>query len=282
MARTTTNTATITQVDHAKTITQVDHAKTITGDFTLDVPWTPAEITTVAWYDANDATTITESGGAVSQWDDKSGNARHLTQATGSEQPITGTDFNGLNSITFDGSDDDMTSVTFPDPGDDLIAVGVVNATNPQPAPANCVYSLDYYFRFRSETDHRGGLRATSTSGSNSFTNFTGSGVNRTGQALWGVECTTSNIEIWHDGVEIANQSVTDGARGTPRIRLGERADTGGNNWQGDFGELVFVADVTVATRQAIEGYLAHKWGIESNLPVGHPYKDNAPIVGDL
>ena len=25
------------------------------------------------------------------------------------------------------------------------------------------------------------------------------------------------------------------------------------------------------------EGYLAHKWGLESNLPVSHPYKSSAP-----
>jgi len=50
--------------------------------------WTPAEIDTELWLDADDASTITETGGAVSQWDDKSGNARHATQATGSKQPL--------------------------------------------------------------------------------------------------------------------------------------------------------------------------------------------------
>ena len=25
------------------------------------------------------------------------------------------------------------------------------------------------------------------------------------------------------------------------------------------------------------EGYLAHKWGMTSNLPVSHPYKNTAP-----
>ena len=28
---------------------------------------------------------------------------------------------------------------------------------------------------------------------------------------------------------------------------------------------------------EAAEGYLAHKWGLESNLPVTHPYKSTAP-----
>ena len=28
---------------------------------------------------------------------------------------------------------------------------------------------------------------------------------------------------------------------------------------------------------QKAEGYLAHKWGLTSNLPVSHPYKSSAP-----
>jgi len=39
--------------------------------------WTPAQISTAAWYDADDASTITHTTNAVTQWDDKSGNARH-------------------------------------------------------------------------------------------------------------------------------------------------------------------------------------------------------------
>lgn len=57
-----------------------------------------------AWYDASDTDTITHTAGAVSQLDDKSGNARHATQAVGADQPTTGVrTVNGLNSIYGDG-----------------------------------------------------------------------------------------------------------------------------------------------------------------------------------
>src|SRR5258706_12126795 len=49
--------------------------------------WTPASVTTAFWYDASNAGSITQSGGTVSQWNDLSGNARHLTQATTALQP---------------------------------------------------------------------------------------------------------------------------------------------------------------------------------------------------
>lgn len=61
------------------------------------------------WFDASDVSTITHSSNSVSQWDDKSGNGRHLTQATSSKQPTTGSaTINGLNVLSFDGTDDSM------------------------------------------------------------------------------------------------------------------------------------------------------------------------------
>ena len=58
------------------------------------------------WLDASDTDTITSSGGAVSQWDDKSGNSNNATQGTGSAQPTTGASTqNGENIIDFDGGD---------------------------------------------------------------------------------------------------------------------------------------------------------------------------------
>lgn len=54
------------------------------------------------WLDASDASTITHSGGAVSQINDKSGNSRHFTQGTSSDQPRINTmTMNGLNVLDF-------------------------------------------------------------------------------------------------------------------------------------------------------------------------------------
>ena len=62
-----------------------------------------------SWYDAADATTIISSSGKVSQWNDKSGNSRNLTQGTGANQPGIGTTTqNGKNVITFNGTNQMM------------------------------------------------------------------------------------------------------------------------------------------------------------------------------
>jgi len=56
---------------------------TLAKEFTWnETVWNPSMIQTALWLDAADASTITESGGAVSQWDDKSGNNHHVIQAT--------------------------------------------------------------------------------------------------------------------------------------------------------------------------------------------------------
>jgi hypothetical protein len=55
----------------------------------------------VLWLDAADLSTITQAGGAVSQWNNK-GTLGNFTQGTGALQPTTGANtLNGLNVIDF-------------------------------------------------------------------------------------------------------------------------------------------------------------------------------------
>jgi hypothetical protein len=49
-----------------------------------------------------------------------------------------------------------------------------------------------------------------------------------------------------------------------------------------DLYEIIVVPQVSDSTeRELIEGYLAWKWGLEANLPVGHPYEDAAPAIAE-
>lgn len=74
--------------------------------------FTPKQIASMTlWLDASDLSTITQSGGLVSQWNDKSGVGNHATQVTGANQPTTGTRTQGgLNVIDFDAVNDTMGS----------------------------------------------------------------------------------------------------------------------------------------------------------------------------
>jgi hypothetical protein len=80
----------------------------------------PADITGLQlWLDASDSTTLFDAttggslvaaDGAVARWEDKSGNARHATQATSGNRPLRKTaQQNGRDTILFDGSNDRLT-----------------------------------------------------------------------------------------------------------------------------------------------------------------------------
>lgn len=127
--------------------------------------WTPASLPSlVAWYDASDTATITESGGSVSQWNDKSGNANHLVQGTGSAQPTTGTrTMNSRNVLDFDGTSDFMT----------------VTITPSQPFTCFAVYALDDTSKMRVwDSDSGSGSRALLNPSSGQFGIHAGSTVN--------------------------------------------------------------------------------------------------------
>jgi hypothetical protein len=65
--------------------------------------WTPAQLPSLAlWLDADDASTITLNGSDVSQWDDKSGNGNHVSNATAATQPAyLATGWNGKPTLSF-------------------------------------------------------------------------------------------------------------------------------------------------------------------------------------
>ncbi len=75
----------------------------ITGGYiNPDYPFGKASI----WYDAADTSTISVSGTAVTQWNDKGSLGLNLTQGTAANRPTSGTTtLNGKNVITFDGGD---------------------------------------------------------------------------------------------------------------------------------------------------------------------------------
>ena len=59
------------------------------------------------WLDAADTSSIAVSGTAVTQWNDKSGQANHFTQVSSTARPLSGTTTqNGKNVVVFDGVND--------------------------------------------------------------------------------------------------------------------------------------------------------------------------------
>jgi hypothetical protein len=54
---------------------------------------------------------------------------------------------------------------------------------------------------------------------------------------------------------------------------------SGGAKPDGAMAEFIIAPLFDETTRQLVEGYFAHKWGLTANLPNGHPYKSGAPVI---
>jgi hypothetical protein len=247
--------------------------------------WTPALITTALWLDAADASTITTVSGAVSQWNDKSGNARHATQGTAGNRPIyTSSALNFKNVITFDGSDDRLlTSAVSLHSG--LYSVFTVAKT----LTSNTVAIVCSQDRSTDNSTRNGQYIRTNNTTPESVA------FNNSGSVF--VATATSTVTAWNSYGAIRDLSLmTSYANGTAGtsvaitgtasssanpFTVGSRetnADTFSNPWNGDIAEIIFIGSVvTTLDRQRIEGYLAHKWGLTANLPANHPYKVNPP-----
>lgn len=94
--------------------------------------FTPMSLTPQLWLDASDATTITESGGFVSQWNDKSGNGFNYSQGTGVSQPLIVIDpISGLQTLDFDGSNNFLRRAIATSLGQNVTGLTIYAAVKP-------------------------------------------------------------------------------------------------------------------------------------------------------
>ena len=276
--------------------------------------WDPAAITTALWLDAADTSTITESSGAVSQWNDKSGNALTFTQ-TGSNRPAIGSNIlGGKNVLTFTAANsqclvgaDSLDSV-WTGSGWHLFAIArattmtIVNSILTKfgdSAQSEDQRQLGWFMR------DLGGIKASQLFTSYSLAG-TGSTIVRseaildntyyllnvsydnTAGTVGATANTTARVQHIVNGAqqsEVVTVSIGNlGAiqNGTARLAIGAGVGSTGTVYSGPFGgdiaEIIALPSVATAdTRQRIEGYLAHKWGLTANLPSDHPYKVTPP-----
>lgn len=230
--------------------------------------WNPAQINSLAWFDASDLASITFNGSNVSQWNDKSGNLRHATQSVVNDQPNTDI-LNGLNVIRFQAN-----LLTFP-AINVKSAVFVHDKANGSSFANICmVYGSDL-----SGNDHTF-LRTNATDYSISIdgSNYNSGTVTVNG----GNNSSGGNI----------NLGLTNNQKNSPLIWTVQHTNVVGTNLlaRSIAGTNVFTSFINIAeiiffdyildtqTRDILVGYLAHKWSLVDNLPLNHLFKNNPPL----
>jgi hypothetical protein len=246
--------------------------------------WTPAEITTALWLDAADSDTLTLDGSSnVEQWNDKSGNSRHMTQETGGKRPtyVAGeyVEFSYANATILENSS----------------RLGL--ATNPTIAFFSVILfssltDFDDSF-FQIGEDEIGNIRlAVGPLSTDGWAWRHNNGNNRYGATDTGVVSVPvfyrKSGDTYGDQLfRLNGSSITSIDSTNPTEVLtstSAKCSVGGGGtleaskyFTGRLYEFLAIPTDNVELIQKIEGYLAHKWGLEANLPSDHPYKTKAP-----
>ena len=250
--------------------------------YSFPAPWTPANITTQLWLDAADSSTITTVSSKVSQWDDKSGNARNATQSTDANRPTyTTAGLNSLNVVTFTTAS--LQTMALSSVMASGSAAGSVfwvqkNTFDPPTTSADAGAFLSRDWGHPNNANHApwidsniyiGVFRSSRLSAGNPTPSLTD-------PRILCVESNSTSYKVLIDGTSFYT------AGGSFEVPAGSKT-IGGEAafcFRGYAAELVVVNSVlSTGDREKVEGYLAHKWGITGNLDAGHPYKTTAPTA---
>ncbi len=241
--------------------------------------WNPSSITTRLWLDMDDQTTFTSSSGNVTQIADKSGNNYTFNADSGSTLTAVNTAQNNKNILRFDNNSDatSFTSIAFSSTAvhkfyfvvkvtasDNHDALVTFTKSNPtlQMIMFNMsgagVFSGDWYMNPGTS------MTGNSTNLLNQWVMLSAEFDIPNGQASLALNATEYNTNVAQSGLS---------TMGAMSVKLNDYQ----NNADSDWGEVIFTEDATQTNSDKIEGYLAHKWGLTSDLPSNHPYKTTAP-----
>ena len=246
------------------------------------------------WYDSTDTTTLTLStNDTVANWRDKSYKANNLSETDFADLPTYGTtNLNGLSTVDFDAS----TAINL---DNQIIDIDANNIYTIYVGRNNNYISSSTMFNFTGNGSDSIVLRATS----DLRTQFLMKDATTIADIKMDVVDVIENTFVYTTNIQSGSATLETNYNGDPskngksaivalprdlptlnKLTLGaQNGNPEGNGLNGQIGEFVVASnDITTEDKQKLEGYTAWKWGLQENLPVGHPYKSAAPTVTDV
>jgi len=240
------------------------------------------------WFDANDAASVQITGGYVSQWNDKSGFNAHATPTSTTTNTYGSTLYNGLPGIQFNavGFSAPLAPGTLSN-GCTIFFVFQKNGSA-QAFEGLCSRSLNNTYPSPFDIYNAVRLLGNGTTYNNQTSSFdirNGTGLNIftgaiTIQNIYGTQAIYNE---WVNGTsQMTNPTAFNYGDTANGFYIGTRAE-GGTNFRGVMSEVIVYNRVLNNTeREVIEGYLASKWNMRSNLVAYHPYKNNSPTYNPV
>jgi len=248
----------------------------------------------VLWLDGNDTSSMTFNGSAIIQWNDKSPSSNYVSQGTVGNAPTLGTSQNGLNTVYFATTNQQLvSSQNSATPGNasrTVIALfwcptlssqymsvtGTESGANPAPAwgmAKNANADVDYPFMYSSAgydqytfvystpnpllTYAQYDSDASFFSGYYATAGATG-GTTTVGNFATRTMTFNTTAGVWYIG---RRQQAATGSVTSHLLEM-----------------IQYNRALTTTERQSIEGYLTWKWGLTTLLASTHPYYSAAPL----
>ena len=270
---------------------------TVTGSFKAgrrasafsSTPWSPAnDITPALWLDASDTSNYSESLNELTSITDKAGN---FTVTLDGTPTVVSSSLNSLNVWDFNGNESLITNSGPWSSSGNHWAIGVfqwhsTDSTKDSfwSADGSKTYAVSSSRNdnaWDGEIDYDGSNSISSGIAKNDFTVSINSSTwtivsivfNKTGNQIFGRLNGTLRTDV-----DPYSSSMNTNSNDVRMMR-----NRSNQKLNGRMAEYFHVAgapgtgSTDITDVEKAEGYIAHKWGLESNLPVSHPYKSSAP-----
>ena len=232
------------------------------------------------WLDGNDpaGTGVKPANGAtVSTWNDRSGNGYNATPSSGR---IAGTFSSPLNCVYFQSPSVGYQTSYPANPTNESMFI-VANIDSPSSINNNTLICGQQGARSLGI-----GWNGTGATNASAYLNSqvtwqlstpAGSYAAGTTALITGQVSSGTNLSIAMNGATFTTGSGG-GFYANTTTHLGVDTTSTAYYYKGYAMEIIFYNSVlNTSQRQTVEGYLAWKWGLQSNLPGDHPYKAAAP-----
>lgn len=287
--------------------------RVIINQHNFTTAWTPAALSLALWLDGSDAATLYDatSGGSlvaadgtIARWEDKSGNARHVTQSTSLNRPQRKVAYEGgRDSVLFDGTNDALSLSSDLSIGTHTVLVVARNSATITSATASqCMLSGGSYTHPSTTTSDWlfccGSVTGNLTNErlSNIVLAHAVVAANVYGNGKTNADVSTGIIGVssyspggtlvarlngqadYATASSVGSFSNTNTRYPTLLRSVGNRFSNTAAHWSGTISAVVVATSVlSTGDIEKLEGYYAHRFGMTANLPGGHPYKTVAP-----
>ena len=232
----------------------------------VNYQYSPRSISGLAlWLDATDPTTVIVSPGTqnVTGWKDKSGNGYNATPFG------TGSPTYSSNSIVFTGSQAFSTT----------LLSALANQSGFAIVKYSSVNQIDI-LSLRELTGTAGGIQQIINNNIQKITTYggitivTGASLTQNTMLLYNHTFgATTNAFLYLNGSQTGTSTGPYTFTGTGTVNIGGYDTSPGEGFIGTMYEIILYNVVlTTQQRQAVEGYLAWKWGLQKSLPSNHPF----------